>query len=474
MSFDPVKVEAEINDWFFVEYFDRWVAKGAGESEDDPEFIVQYWNNPMFVCAPPITKVWLQSDEHVALFFQAQQEQLQAFGYTHTDIPDRRITVFTADSGEIDVIWSRCAGDREIERLIVNFQVTRLVDKWKVVGVHSKYTSADTVDEAWAGPEGTGPLSASNEGRMDPSNLAPELRDALSLVPNLPFSVPAMIPVGRALYEFFTLKHPDRDVNVREVKLDDTFLRVIEPQENKSGAAVLWIHGGGLVSGRANQLNEGASKLAKMTGATVVTVNYRLAPEHPFPAAHDDCYAAWRWIQNNADALGIDPARVGLVGNSAGGGLTAALAQRILDDGAAQPVCQVLFYPMLDDRTATDTSLDDVGHYVWGNRDNRTAWNAYLAPNEAGAAELPAYASAARRENLEGLPPTWLGVGSIDLFSAEGLTYANRLKSSGVPVEVVTPEGAPHAFEAIVPTAGMSQQFVGAGLMFLAKALAPK
>ncbi|BFM18157.1 hypothetical protein R50073_43400 [Maricurvus nonylphenolicus] len=472
MNFDPKAIEQEVHDWFFVEYFDRWVAKGAGESNDEATFISNYWNSPMFVSAPPAMSSWLTSDEHVFLFFQAQQELLQALGYTHTDIPDQRIRVFTEAGAEIDVIWSRCAGDQELERLVVNFQVMKLENRWKVVGIHSKYTDADNLEDAWTNPGANGPFLPDNDSRFPIEKLDAELRDVYSVTPNLPFHDPKLLQAGRLQYEFFTYNEPEAGVDVREVNLENTMIRTITPQENRSGAALLWIHGGGLVAGRSNQLSRGASLVAKLTGATAITVNYRLAPEHPYPAAHTDCHTAWTWIQDNAESLGIDPKRIVVVGSSAGGGLAAGLCQRLVDEGGPQPAAQVLFYPMLDDRTAADNSLDDAGHYVWGNRENRVAWNAYLAPNSVGDATLPGYASPARRDNLSGLPPTWIGVGSVDLFHQEATTYAERLEAAGVPVEYLSIAGAPHVFEILAPQAAVSQQFLGSALTFLSKSLA--
>jgi acetyl esterase/lipase len=309
---------------------------------------------------------------------------------------------------------------------------------------------------------------------LDINRLDPQLAPVFRQAPALPYHMPELLPAGRALYEFFTYSQPEDGVDVRSIEVGDTVVNTFAPHKGRHGGAFFWIHGGGLVSGQANQLSRGASAVAKMTGTTGITVNYRLAPEHPFPAAHDDCFAAWTWIQENAAELGIDPARVAILGSSAGGGLAASLVQRIHDEGGQQPACQVLFYPMLDDRTAADTDQDSGGHYVWSNASNRVAWNAFLSPQKAGDADLPNYAVAGRREDLSGLPPTWLGVGDVDLFYAEAKTYAERLEAAGVPVETHYAKGAPHVFEVMAPTADVSQAFLGSAFGYLGKSLAHK
>jgi acetyl esterase/lipase len=156
----------------------------------------------------------------------------------------------------------------------------------------------------------------------------------------------------------------------------------------------------------------------------VVSADYRLAPEHPYPAPLDDCLAAWTWLQDNSPARGVDPTRVAIGGQSAGGGLAASLVQRVHDDpGAAQPVAQWLFCPMLDDRTAAERKLDATKHILWNNTSNRMGWRSYLGV-EPGAASTPEYAVPSRRADLAGLPPTWIGTGDIELFYDENRAYA--------------------------------------------------
>ncbi len=258
---------------------------------------------------------------------------------------------------------------------------------------------------------------------------------------------------------------PVDGVDVRDEVGDGARVRMYRPKVGGTPAALLWIHGGGLVIGTAEQDEARASGIARDLGVTVVSARYRLAPEHPFPAAADDVHAAWHWLTLHAERLGTDPARVVVAGESAGGGLAAGLAQRLRDEGGLQPVGQLLVYPMLDDRTAADRSLDRARHPVWNNRSNLTGWSSYLA-HEPGQASTPDYAVPARCDALSGLPPAWIGVGTADLFLHECRDYARRLQSAGVPTQVEEVPGAPHGFDATTRPAP-SQAFRAAQLEWL-------
>lgn len=236
-------------------------------------------------------------------------------------------------------------------------------------------------------------------------------------------------------------------------------LRVYTPAGGGNGAALLWIHGGGLVIGSPMQDDQFCADTARELGIVVVSTAYRLAPDAPFPAALDDCTAAWTWLQRSAAALGVDPARVAIGGQSAGGGLATSLAQRIHDGGGIQPLAQWLFCPMLDDRTAARRELDAVGHLVWNNRSNRVGWGAYLG-SAMGADRVPAYAVPARRDDLRGLPPTWIGTGDIELFFDENKTYAGRLTAAGVDCTLDVVADAPHGFEALAPNSTLAQAYL--------------
>ncbi len=246
-------------------------------------------------------------------------------------------------------------------------------------------------------------------------------------------------------------------------------VRVYRPAAVSAPAAVLWVHGGGLIIGRPEMDDQRASGIAAALGVVVVSVRYRLAPEHPFPTPLDDVQAGWDWLQRHAESLGVDPQRVVIGGGSAGAGLVAALTQRLRDADGRQPVGQLLVYPMLDDHTAADRSLDEPRHAVWSNGSNRTGWSSYLAGG-AGRDDVPAYAVPARREDLSRLPPAWIGVGTADLFHDEVCTYAERLQAAGVPVELVVVEGAPHGFDAVTAPRA-SQDFLASQLAFLSERL---
>jgi acetyl esterase/lipase len=261
-------------------------------------------------------------------------------------------------------------------------------------------------------------------------------------------------------------------VAVHDRAADGVGVRVYRPEAGASGAALLWLHGGGLILGTPAMDDTRCGAFARELGLVVVSVDYRVAPEHPFPAALDDARAAWGWLQGAAAELGVDPARVAVGGASAGGGLAASLAQRLRDEGAARPViqpaAQLLLYPMLDDRTAARRELDGAGHLVWHNRSNRAGWSAYLG-RPPGAPELPAYAAAARCHDLRGLPPAWIGVGDLDLFLDEGRAYAERLQRDGVETALHEVAGAPHGFDALAPDVPLARAFAAAQQAFLAR-----
>ncbi len=168
----------------------------------------------------------------------------------------------------------------------------------------------------------------------------------------------------------------------------------------------------------------------------MVSPDYRLAPENPFPAALDDCMATLKWMGKHADELGIDPDRIAVYGVSAGGGLAAAVAQRAFDEGIPLRA-QALVYPMIDDRTALRDDLAGRGELTWSPKSNRFAWTAYLG-REPRMSDAPEYAAPARRTDVAGLPPAWIGVGDLDLFYDEDVAYAEKLTAAGVPCELVT------------------------------------
>jgi acetyl esterase/lipase len=427
---------------------------------------------------------------------------------------------------------------------------------------------------------------------MELSRIAPELRKQVRRFPTMPVESEWFRRLSRLALPLM------RSVTFPGVVIEQAIpgapgVRVHRPEQVRSRAALLWIHGGGLVMGAAKQDDRICGGTAAELGIVVVAADYRLAPRFPFPTPLDDCRTVWTWLLRNAARLGVDPGRVIVGGQSAGGGLAAALAQRLYDEGGVQPVAQWLFCPMLDDRTAARHELDEIGHRVWNNRHNRYGWAAYLRsepgqrdpdgtdpgrtdpggmepgrtnrdrtdlgaedpsrtepdrtnrgaedpdrtdpgrsnrgaenpdrtdqgrinlgaedPNrtepdrtapgtkdssrtepgrekangtkgggtkavgektrgeKAGLKEPPIYAVPARREDLTGLPPAWIGVGDVDLFHDEDLAYAERLRAAGVPATFHAVPGAPHGFEAWAPNTMISRDFVHAGRQWLSR-----
>lgn len=293
---------------------------------------------------------------------------------------------------------------------------------------------------------------------MNIDSVNAELRPALAKLPRMDFSKRLFRVLGRVGPRLM-VSPKTAGVSVRWVRVGNLRLRVYQPDQQTSGAALLWIHGGGFVIGSAKQDDKLCGTTAATLGIPVVSVEYRLAPESPYPAALDDALAAWEWIGAHADSLGIDPARVVVGGESAGGGIAASLVQRLRDTSDVQPVAQWLFAPMLDDRTAARHQLDAIDHPVWNNSANRFGWSSYLhAP--PGKAFAPPYAVPARRRALDGLPPTWLCTGDIELFADEICEYAERLRAAGVPVEVETIPGGAHGFESWASDTGLARQAV--------------
>ncbi|WP_174183747.1 alpha/beta hydrolase [Nocardia barduliensis] len=296
-------------------------------------------------------------------------------------------------------------------------------------------------------PGRTAASRAALRSRVNPSHFHPDLRLAATVLPDRTFS-PALLPLVRRLISFTG----DRDTEVVRVT-GDVPVRVHRPEPGPSPRpGLLWVHGGGYVMGAARQNDTLCRHLATELGAVVAAVDYRLAPENPYPAALNDCYAALQWLGDQPD---VDADRIVVAGSSAGGGLTAALAFAARDRGGVQPVLQVLSYPMLDDRSIGD-DLRNSDFRLWSVTCNRFGWKAYLGDAD------PTVAVPARREDLTGLAPAWIGVGTLDLFHTEDLAYAERLREAGVPCEVLEVPGAFHGFDEILPKAGVSRDYLAA------------
>lgn len=246
---------------------------------------------------------------------------------------------------------------------------------------------------------------------------------------------------------------------------------VINADPGARRGVVLYLHGGGMVVGSAEMEVGRCQALARALGCVVVVPEYRLAPETRFTGSIEDNYAALTWVYRNADEIGADPNRIALHGGSAGGGHAALLAITARDRGEVPIIFQSLVYPMLDDRTGTTRMPPpSVGKLAWTASGNRFGWQAFLGrvPGGAATAGVPA-----RAADLSRLPPTWIGVGGIDLFVQEDIAFASRLVSAGVPVELLVTPGAFHAFDLVASETGIAQRFTAAKLDALRRALAP-
>ncbi len=235
------------------------------------------------------------------------------------------------------------------------------------------------------------------------------------------------------------------------------------PSTSRPGSgAILHIHGGGMVMGSVEQMQAGPAALAAAAGVPVASVEYRLAPEHPFPAPQEDCHSALAWLAGQAGALGFDASRIVVAGESAGGGLAAALAIMARDLGGPAIGGQLLTYPMLDHRTGSDAcpyANPTTGEFIWTRPSNRFGWRALQGSYKIDDARR-GWFSPSLAENLSNLPPAYIATGSLDLFFDENLDYARRLVAAGVPVDLHSYAGAIHAFNAI-PDAALSQRFNG-------------
>jgi acetyl esterase/lipase len=219
---------------------------------------------------------------------------------------------------------------------------------------------------------------------------------------------------------------------------------------------LLFIHGGGLVTGNRFTEDLNLLDLAVDAGVSVVSIEYRLAPEHPFPAAIEDCYAAWQWLLADPADYGFDPGRVVLVGESAGGGLAAALAILIRDRGGRQPLAQLLATPMLDHRNDSPSVRQQNGLGVWDEVSNSTGWGAYLGAL-AGSDTVPAYAAPASAQDLSSLPPAFIDAADAEIFRDEVMVYATKLWLAGVPAELHIWTGGCHGFYGMIPELPMAK-----------------
>jgi acetyl esterase/lipase len=238
-------------------------------------------------------------------------------------------------------------------------------------------------------------------------------------------------------------------------KLRARIYKPLKPMENAPG--VLWIHGGGYACGLPELCVGTYRRLIAESNCVVVAPDYRLSIEAPYPAALEDCYETLLWMKNHAKELGIREDQIIVGGESAGGGLTAALAMYARDKGEVNIAFQMPLYPMLDDRMTSESARDNNAP-VWNSRLNRTAWKLYLA--DLYEKDAPVYASPARATDYSNLPPAITFVGDIEPFRDETIKYVENLRKAGVPVDFEIFKGCYHSFEVVCPKAEASRKAI--------------
>lgn len=271
---------------------------------------------------------------------------------------------------------------------------------------------------------------------------------------------------------------PDREIEVVDTTVPgppqapDVAVRIYRPRaRTELLPGLLYLHWGGYVCGDLDTIHPTALRASDRVGAVVVSVDYRLAPEHPFPAALEDTYAALAWCSEHAVELGIDPERIGVVGESAGGGLAAALTLLVRQRGGARLAFQCLMYPQLDDRLDTTSARTYTDTPKWARASAVNCWTYYLRhTGRPGDPGIPPEAAPARADDLRGLPPAFVSVCELDPLRDEGILYAHRLIQSGVPTELHHYPGTFHA-PVSVPDAAVSRKMVADQLDALRRGL---
>lgn len=241
----------------------------------------------------------------------------------------------------------------------------------------------------------------------------------------------------------------------------EVLVRLYRPDGLEAGApALYWIHGGGMVLGSVDMNDLECAQRAADFGCLVASVEYRLAPEHPFPAPMNDCYAGLSWLAAQAGELGIDADRIAIGGGSAGGGLAAGLAIMARDSGGPAICFQLLVYPMLDHRNDQPSTHAVTDPKVWNRDANRAGWDAYLGgPDSRPGGAVSPWASPAVATDLSGLPPAYINVGEFDLFLDEDIAYAQALMRAGVPCELRVYPGAFHGSNSFVSESALSKRW---------------
>jgi acetyl esterase/lipase len=316
------------------------------------------------------------------------------------------------------------------------------------------------VDRSRIDAESRVPLDALLEAIPGGFNAIADIVQRREVVAGLQAAVAAAVPPNdRVTREDRRIPGPDG--------APDTFVRIYRPKDVQGTLpGIFYIHGGGFVLGSIDGEDAAASLLCERVGAVVVSCEYRLAPENPYPAQVDDCYAGLTWMARHADELDFDINRLAIYGASAGGALCLAMAMMARDRGYPAVSYMMPIFPMLDDRNVTPSSheITDVG--IWDRAGNIQAWAWYL-----GGKKADAYAAGARATDLSGLPPAYIGVGELDLFRDEDIEFATRLMQAGVPTELHVYPGHYHASEVFAPDAELSQRLWNGRIDALRRAL---
>ncbi len=289
--------------------------------------------------------------------------------------------------------------------------------------------------------------------------IASSYRDAANVIPAFDYEVQPVTEIRAALEQAYGMKYGSADLVAKEEiyfpgTAGDPQVRALLYRPKGAEGAVpgmLHIHGGGWIAGTADIMASFCADLSSQHGIVVLSVDYRRAPETVFPGPHNDCYAALEWLHTNASELGVDPARIAVLGDSAGGNLSAGIALRARDEGKIALKAQFLLYPALDDRTGTDQAPVEnpsTGEFVVTRKYVRQLYQARLGTDPLDAQQMT-YFAPTRATDLANVAPMFLAVGSVDLFLDEDCDYALRLSRAGVPVELHVYRGVFHAFDLI-------------------------
>jgi acetyl esterase len=292
---------------------------------------------------------------------------------------------------------------------------------------------------------------------MDNLDVDPALWPLVEAFPPIDLSPETLTGFRAAMVELSVMPEASAhaDVSIEELRIpgggdaaQTVRCLIFRPAKHESAGALLHVHGGGFVMGNPEMDVSRNIELVRATRCLILSVDYRLAPEHPHPAGLEDCHAALVWLAAQAEALGFSAGRIGVIGESAGGGLAAALALLARDRHSVALACQVLIYPMLvPPAQSVEAAAPDprTGRYIWTRASNAFAWSACLSGAPANAAQIAGLAN-----DLAALPPAFLAVGELDLFVHDNLAYVGRLLAAGCSVEAHLYPGAIHGFDRMV------------------------